>query len=98
MQLKPGMSCNVYFDKKNYTSGTTTNQPIVVPDEAVQVDENGTYFVFVADGNHAKRKDVSIGKTYDNGIGINSGLESTEQLIVSGFHKITDGTSIKIIQ
>ena len=98
MQLKPGMSCNVFFDRKNHISSTATNQPIVVPDEAVQVDENGTYFVFVADNNHAKRKNVSIGKTYDNGIGINSGLESTDQLIVSGFHKITDGTSIKIIQ
>ena len=97
LALKPGMSCNVFFDKKP-TSPNDTKQAIIVPAESVQVDENGNNFVFVANNDKAERKNVTVGELYSNGIGVTSGLSPADRLIVSGFQKITNGAPIKIIQ
>lgn len=93
--LKPGMSCTVTFNNVN-TSGNAAN--ILVPEESVQVDEKGTNFVYVAspDGKKAVRKNVQIGSLFNNGISIAGGLQDGDRLIVSGFHKITDGSAISI--
>lgn len=94
--LKPGMSCKVYFDKARIVTDTDS-LTFIVPDQAIQVDENGHHFVFVAEGDKAQRRIVQISNAYDNGVGILSGLKENDLLITSGFHKVVDGSAIKIV-
>lgn len=98
--LKPGMIGTVRFETTTVSTDTTKMQhEMVVPAEAVQVDEAGHRFVYVADaeGKHAIRKMVNTGRLYKNGLEITSGLTGDEQVIVSGFHKVTDKSLIHII-
>lgn len=97
LTLKPGMNCNVSFDKKT-TNTLHTNPTIIIPAETIQVDENGNNFVFVANGEKAERKNITVGETYSTGIGVANGLSANDKLIISGFQKITNGAPIKIIQ
>ncbi|MDE1193363.1 MAG: efflux RND transporter periplasmic adaptor subunit [Arachidicoccus sp.] len=96
--LKPGMTCNVLFNASNNKKYDSSNI-VIVPVEAVQVDEQKQNFIFLADPSIKKavRKNVEVGDLYETGISIKSGLKSGDQLIISGFHKITDGSSIRII-
>lgn len=97
--VKPGMACNVFFSNKlKSTAGQATNN-LVIPIEAVQVDEQGKRFVYVADtlANKAARKQVTVGNLSNDGIAITSGLSGNEKIITSGIHKITDSTSINIV-
>lgn len=93
--LKPGMSCSVSFNNVNISS---TSANILVPEESVQVDETGTNFVYVTspDGKKALRKNVQVGSLSNNGISITSGLQDGDKVVISGFHKITNGSLINI--
>lgn len=66
-----------------------------IPFESV-LDANGTSgFVFVADGNKAKKVAVRLGKITPNAIQVVSGLENYSSLIVSGSAYLTDGSTIE---
>ncbi|EHQ28880.1 efflux RND transporter periplasmic adaptor subunit [Mucilaginibacter paludis] len=99
-ELRPGMLCKVTFPAG--TAGKAaqkSNNEIVVPLEAVQVDESGHNFVYViASGNKAQRKQVETGALYNNGMAINSGLTGNEQLITSGFQKLADQSPVTLIK
>ncbi len=94
--IKPGMSCTALIDfNQNQKSD---DSEIILPIEVVSVTEENEYFVFVAENGKAKRKQVSTGKLYSNGIAITSGLKASDQVITSGYHKLTDNTPITIAQ
>lgn len=94
--IKPGMSCKAFIDfNQNQKSD---DSEIILPIKVVSVTEENEYFVFVAENGKAKRKQVSTGKLYSNGIAITSGLKASDQVITSGYHKLTDNTPIKIAQ
>lgn len=97
--LKPGMSCDVAFQEGHQRVRDVAPAENLIPIEALQVDEKKQYFVFVVDkaAKKAVRRNVQSGDLYENGIGITSGLQSGDELIISGFHKLTDGTSINVI-
>ncbi len=56
---------------------------LTLPPEAVLRDNNGTY-VYVVENGLAKRRDVQIGVTENGRLEITSGLDGTEQVIVTG--------------
>lgn len=100
-QLKPGMLCKVAFlPAQHNTHPDTTSQQVVVPSQAVQVDEKGQTFVYVLNpaGNEALRKEVQAGPLFNNGIAIKSGLSGNERLITSGFQKLGNRTPVTIIK
>ncbi|WP_221392506.1 efflux RND transporter periplasmic adaptor subunit [Dyadobacter sp. NIV53] len=102
-RLKPGMVCDVTFPvKKDHqiSVNPAQNSEIIVPVQSVQIDEQGKHFVYVTsqEGNKAIRKEVQTGGLYDDGIAVKTGLGRDEQLIVYGYHKLTDGSAIKIIK
>lgn len=99
-QLKPGMSCKVTFQQTHTNNITAFNTEIVVPAQAVQVDERGKNFVYVADTatQMALRKEVVTGAIYDNGLAIRQGLTGDEHIITNGFQKLTDRSPIQIIK
>ncbi|MDN3593685.1 efflux RND transporter periplasmic adaptor subunit [Zunongwangia endophytica] len=92
--IKPGMSCAAFIDFKENQSNSTSQ--IVLPVQVVSVTEINEYFVYVAEDGKAKRKVVTLGKLYKNGIAITKGLKKSDQVITSGYHKLTDNTPIKL--
>lgn len=92
--IKPGMSCKVYLKNKN--AKQAQNPEYIIPIKSISVTEDGRHFVFLVNKNKAEKHFVKTGKLYDNGIAITDGLQSGDQLIVSGYHKLTNHTPIKI--
>lgn len=95
--LKPGMLSKVNFNTTKTSAVKTDSAGVVVPVQAVQVDEKGNQFVYlVASGNKAERRQVKTGQLYSNGIAITEGLKGNEQLITSGYQKLADQTPVTI--
>lgn len=90
--LKPGMLCKVSFDK----SSPSTAKELMIPANAVQVDEKGENFVYIVAGDHAERRNIETGGLYNNDIVVKSGLTGNDQLIISGYHKLNDNALIQI--
>lgn len=100
-ELRPGMLCKVSFlPAPKVKSDTITQQPIIVPAQAVQVDEQGNNYVYVLDAFEKKaiRKPVETGALFSSGIAIRSGLSGNEQLITSGYQKLGNDVPVSIIK
>ena len=89
-RLMPGMVCKVFLLDDSKAA------EIVVPNRTIQIATDGKRYVWLADGNIAKRQLVKIGGLNDNGIVILEGLSAGDQLIVEGFQKISEGMKIVI--
>lgn len=92
--LKPGMVCNATIDNP------VLSDRLIVPLVAVQSGASGEKFVYVADSSSGKaiKKAVEAGSLVSNGIVIKSGLAAGDLLIVEGYQKISDHSSIQISQ
>jgi len=88
-QLMPGMICKVFL------ANNTKTTEIVVPNQTIQIAADGSRYVWLADGNVAKRRFVKTGGMNDNGIVIAEGLSIGDSLIVEGFQKVCEGMRIK---
>lgn len=100
VELKPASAANVslasgMFGKARIQPSQTV-QGWEIPFESV-LDANGTSgFVFVVDGQKAKKISVQIGKITPTAIQVVSGLENYTSLIVSGSAYLTDGSTIQV--
>lgn len=96
--LKPGMLSKVNFLSSKKSADTADSAGVLVPVQAVQVDEQGNRFVYLAGAdNKAERKMVKTGRLYSNGIAITEGLKGDERLITSGYQKLSDQTPVTIL-
>jgi len=93
-KLMPGMVCKVMIQ-----NNTATNQ-VVVPSNVVQIDKYGQKYLYVADTNtnKAEIKYVKVGSPYRNGVIVTTGLKAGDQLIVEGYQKISENTTIQIVK
>ncbi|MFM7016100.1 MAG: efflux RND transporter periplasmic adaptor subunit, partial [Bacteroidota bacterium] len=73
----------------------TNTSTIVLPANVVQVTDEGTY-VFVAENNIAKKRNVTVGKNYKGSIEILEGLNENDPIITTGFQDIVDGQTITL--
>jgi len=89
--LLPGMVCSVEAHSASST------QDIVVPQEAVLTDGK-QQFVWMAEGQKAKRRPIEVSGVSGQGVVVKSGLAAGEKVIVSGQNKVSEGTEIKIEQ
>jgi RND family efflux transporter MFP subunit len=87
--LLPGMVCKVFLTDNAETA------EIVVPNRTVQIAADGSKYVWLADGNIARRQFVKTGGLNDNGIVVVEGLSAGDKLIVEGFQKVSEGMNIK---
>ncbi|MDN3580079.1 efflux RND transporter periplasmic adaptor subunit [Mucilaginibacter flavus] len=95
MKLKPGMLCKVVFDKAARVADTTSAKEVIVPVQAIQVDEKGNNFLYIVTADHkAARKEVTTGQLYSKGITIKTGLNGNEEVITSGYQKLADKTPV----
>ena len=67
---------------------------IVVPMNTIQRAKEGD-FIFIADGNRAKKAKVKIGKTYNGMSEIIEGLKEGDKLIAKGFQELNEGEKVK---
>lgn len=65
-----------------------------LPVNVIQTTPNGSY-VFIAEGNKAVKRDVTIGQLYNGMQEITSGLKVGEQVITTGFQDLADGQFIQ---
>ena len=75
---------------------TEKSDVIVIPYSAVSVTNSGSY-VFVLDGDKARKVDVEIGIRQGNEAEILSGLQAGDQLVTRGQTLLTDGASVRVI-
>jgi multidrug efflux system membrane fusion protein len=67
---------------------------IIVPAAAIQRGPQGTYVYVVSGGNTVNIRTVTIAQTTGNDIGISSGLEPGEVVVIDGQDKLQDGSKV----
>jgi RND family efflux transporter MFP subunit len=90
-RLMPGMVCKVGIE--NFQPLQTQ---IVIPNKTIQIAADGRKYVWLADGDMARRQFVKTGGLHDNGIVVVEGLSAGDKLVVEGFQKISEGMKISI--
>lgn len=70
-------------------------QPVMtIPVRTIQKDENNASYVYVADGNKAKKQIVTLGKEYRGMAEVTGGLKEGDVLVTLGYDIINDGDVI----
>lgn len=87
--LKPGM-----FAKVEIKTGEVEEVP-AVPQNAL-VSNQGQFFVYIAEGDLAKRQQVDIGQILDQFVEIKSGLSVGDKVVATNVNKLKDQDRIKI--
>lgn len=72
-------------------------QVLTVPRSAA-VYTYGEWVVFVANGERAERREITIGLESEALLEVTGGLVEGERLVVSGQHFLSDGDSLRLIQ
>ncbi len=72
----------------------TKRNLLIVPAAAIQRGPQGTYVYAIADGNTAKIRSVTIAQTTGNSIGLSSGLQPGELVVIDGQDKLQDGSKV----
>lgn len=67
---------------------------ITIPVRTIQKDENNESFVYVANGNKARKQIVKLGKEYKGMAEITEGLKEGDILITLGYDIVTEGDII----
>jgi membrane fusion protein (multidrug efflux system) len=75
----------------------TRGDAILIPKKAV-LEEDGEHYVFVANGETAKRVKVSLGYEWTGQVEIRQGVSAGQKVVVAGQGSLKDGGKIKVIQ
>jgi len=67
---------------------------IVIPVKTILKDETNASFVFIADGNKAKKQIITLGKEYNGRAEVTSGLQEGDLLITAGYDIVNEGDAI----
>lgn len=86
-KLKAGMIADIQLIPRDAKQG------ILVPSKAL-VHEGKKTYVFVAKGNHAKRKEVEAEKSEGSFVMVKAGLAANDEIITNNLALISDGTEI----
>jgi RND family efflux transporter MFP subunit len=91
-KLRPGMYTHVSL-------GLGQEQALVVPSSAVlKLQGSNDRYVFIAEGNKAKRVTVLTGKRYDENVEIISKeIKAGNKIVIKGQSRLSDGTNIEIV-
>lgn len=73
-------------------------QAVVVPPASVQRGPKGAYVFVVADDGTVRRQPVRVGHEDEQASVIIEGLNGTEQVIVDGASRLTDGSKVTVVQ
>lgn len=87
--LKPGMYAEVYLELEKHQDA------IVIPKQAI-VSEDEVSYVFLADGDKAKKVEITTGIEDGENIEVTGDINKGDLLIVKGQKFVDDGQSISI--
>ncbi|TBL81241.1 efflux RND transporter periplasmic adaptor subunit [Paenibacillus thalictri] len=90
-KLKPGMKAQVLLSEEQ-------DQVVVTVPTLSVVREGGDTFVFIANGDQAEKRKVTLGRLNETYQEVLSGVKEGEQLIVSGQHQLKDKDKVQISQ
>ncbi len=92
-RLMPGMIGRVYLDRPDRSA------LILIPLNAVQTDEEGRRFVYLADpiAKKALKQMIVTGTAQDLKVIVKDGLKTGDRLIVEGYQQLNDNDNIEII-
>jgi len=91
LKIKPGMIATVKIEKSSDPNN------IIIPAQSILYDNDGKNYIFLAKNYKAVKQYIQIGKIINDGVEVINGLNENDELIVAGFQKITNGSTIKII-
>lgn len=89
--LKPGMNANVQV------SEFTVPDAIVIQQDLV-VDYGEEQYLFILEGDIARKRVVKLGGRNDNMVLIESGLNAGDVLVIEGFQALKDGDKVQVVQ
>lgn len=90
LQLWPGQFINVRL----YTD--VLPHAVVVPTAAVQRGPNGAYVYVLGNNSKVSLRNVTIGRQNETQAVVTSGLTPPEQVVTTGFSRLTDGAEVRI--
>ena len=90
-KLKPEMSANIILSKE------TISDAIVLTQDQF-VDNVEEQFVFVLQGDIARKKKITLGGRNGNNVIITDGIEAGETLITEGYEFVSDGDKVRVVQ
>lgn len=92
-KLKIGMFANIKLKTQSVADA------VVVPSESLILAEDSSYYVYVANGDKAEKREVEIGVENGDFSQIVSGLKSGEKVVVSGKEYISaENNAIEIVK
>ena len=89
--LLPGMLCNVTL----YLDGQKSQ--IVLPNNAVTLDEQNRTFVWLVQDGKALRKEVQVGELTNNGVSILKGLQPGDVYVIEGKQRLSVGLGVEVL-
>ena len=87
--LRPGMYVRATLRVKKPIS------VLMVPQSAVQVDQQGTYVLTVTDASEVSRVNVTTSERVDENVVVTGGLEEGASVIIRGVQKARPGDTVK---
>ena len=90
--LFPGMVCKVMISSHQEDVGYD------IPSRAVQLDNDGSRYVWVVVDGAAQRKYVKIDDLTATGVLVKEGLQDGDEIIVDGAHKVATGTKVVVVK
>jgi len=92
LKIKPGMVCKLEL------SGEEQEAALTIPYQAVSKDKDGCNYIYLLNqkNNTAIKKQIQLGRFINNQIEILDGISKGDILIVSGQHKIKNGSQLTI--
>jgi len=87
--LRPGGFANAQIDIANMNAS-------VLPESAVQSDQNGSYVYIVNKDSKVERRKVTTGTVTPKGLAINSGLQGTERVVLYAGGFLNPGETVKV--
>jgi membrane fusion protein (multidrug efflux system) len=88
--LLPGMVCDVFMESSSNDSS------LCLPANVIQIDIDNKPFVWTVRDGKALKTYVKIGENVGENITIEDGLQSGDEVIVEGQHKVSNGTKIMV--
>ena len=91
-KILPGMIGKAIFPKSE--ADTDGQKAVILPSQAVLLNEDNRWFVWVVNDSVAERRFVTIGELVSNGVEIISGLNPHDSVIVAGMQKVGSGSKV----
>jgi membrane fusion protein (multidrug efflux system) len=71
------------------------NPTLVVPVDAIQIDQSGTFVLIANSENKIEVRPVTVGSQAGNGVAITKGLAEGDRVVVEGVQKVRPGLAVE---